>query len=190
MERTPLPGFLNFPVSEQEQERERIASALTSMNFKKNETVFAQGDVCRQIYFIRSGLVKLSYLTFEGKEMIKSFITEGHMFGSLYSQLTGKGSTFNAVALEPLELDVMEYGLLQELTENNPAMQKMLSQFFQRLALKKELREYELLCLSAPQRYQKVCEEHPEWVARIKQADLALYLGITPIALSRLKHRK
>ena len=172
-----------------EQERENVSASVKTACFNKGDVVFKQGELCQRIYYIRTGLVKLSYLTLEGKELIKSFIDEGQMFGSLSSQLTGKASTFSAIALEDLHVDVLEYTVLREVIENNAAMQKILLQFFQQLALKKEIREYELLCLSAQQRYEKICEESPDIVARIKQADLALYLGITPIALSRLKHR-
>ena len=107
----------------------------------------------------------------------------------MYSQLTGGGSTFSVVALEPLEVEQMSYPLLEQMVQKNAALQSQFIQFFQQLALKKELREHELLCLSAQQRYEKLCEQQPDLVKRVKQAELALYLGITPIALSRLKHR-
>ncbi|MBL4788193.1 MAG: hypothetical protein JKY60_03815, partial [Kordiimonadaceae bacterium] len=57
------------------------------------------------------------------------------------------------------------------------------------LAMKKERREYELLCLSAEQRYRLLLERQPDLVSKIKQQDIALYLGITPVALSRIKKR-
>ena len=187
MKKKALPSLFGFPVSDDDQDR--ISAAVRTQHFKKNEIIFAQGEVCQQIYVIRSGLVKLSYLTLQGKEAIKSFISEDELFGSLYSQLTGGGSTFSAVALEDLDVEVLDYSLLQKLIERSPDLQKMLMHFFQQLALKKEIREYEFLCLSAKQRYDKLCTESPALVKRIKQRDLALYLGITPIALSRLKHR-
>jgi len=173
-----------------DREKEQIRAAIQTLEFTKNTRVIEQGEVCRDIYFIRSGLIKMSYLTLEGKEFIKSFIQEGGFFGSLHSQLTGGGSTFSVVALESLTVERMPYSVLEELLENNPHLQFHFMRFFQQLALKKELREYELLCLSAQQRYAKLCEEQAGLVQRVKQAELALYLGITPIALSRLKHRK
>ncbi|MDH5232185.1 MAG: Crp/Fnr family transcriptional regulator [Gammaproteobacteria bacterium] len=169
--------------------KSKIQKSLNKLSFNKDQTIFHQGEVCTSLYFIRSGLVKLSYITTEGKELIKSFIAEGGMFGSLYSQLTGEGSTFNATALEDLAVDVLDYTALIQAGENSLEMQKIFVNFFQQLALSKEMREYEFLCLSAQQRYKKFCEQYPQIVSRIRQADLALYLGITPIALSRLKHR-
>lgn len=172
-----------------EAQRDRLRKRTRTMTFDKGAPVFSQGEICRQVYYICSGIVKLSYLTLGGKEMIKSFISEEQMFGSLQSQLTGGESTFSAIALEPLTVDVLDYSELQKIIDNNPQTQKLMLYFFQQLSLKKEKREYELLCLSAGLRYQKLCEENPGLVRRIKQVDLAHYLGITPIALSRLKHR-
>lgn len=188
MKKIPLPHFSELPLSE--EQRSRLPGQIKPMNFAKGESVFSQGEVCRRLYYLRSGMVKLSYTTLDGKEMIKSFITEGEIFGSLHSQITRGESTFSAIALEPLQVDALDYTILQQMINENPELQKLMLHFFQQLALKKEIREYEFLCFSAAQRYQKLCDENPDLIDRVKQADLALYLGITPIALSRLKHRE
>lgn len=187
MEISSLYDLAALAVSSTEQKR--IRQSVTPISLGKGEIVIKQGEVCADIYFIRAGLVKMSYLTLEGKEFIKSFIQEQGFFGSLHSQLTGGGSTFSVVALEPLEIERMPFSIVEDLLETQPHLQMHFLRFFQKLALKKELREYELLCLSAQQRYEKLCEQQAGLVKRIRQADLALYLGITPIALSRLKNR-
>ncbi len=183
-----LSGFEKFPISV--SDNVLVKQSVKVLRFNKNDTITHQGEVCSDIYFMRTGLVKLSYSTLEGKEFIKSFIRDGEMFGSLYSHLTGGGSTFSIVALEDIEVEVMPFSILQGLIEKYPALQQFALSFFQQLALKKEIREYEFLCLSAQERYEKFCQKNPEIVERIKQADLALYLGVTPIALSRMKHRQ
>lgn len=187
MQKKPLFDIQSLPLSD--KEKILVQQASRPLHFGKDDTVFIQGDVCRDIYIIRTGLVKLSYTTLNGKELIKSFITEGGLFGSLYSQITGEGSTYSATALEALHVDVMDFSVLQDISDHNQELQKVFLHFFQQLALAKEIREYELLCLSAQQRYEKFCAQNPQLLTRLKQADLALYLGITPIALSRLKHR-
>jgi CRP/FNR family transcriptional regulator, anaerobic regulatory protein len=171
-------------------DKHRVGQSLRVQFFKKGEAIFKSGEVCTNVYLIRSGLVKLSYWTRDGKELIKSFIDEGGIFGSLYSQLTGKGSTYSAIALEDVEIDTLSYSILETLCRDNPDFQSALLGFFQQLALSKEIREYEFLCLSAQERYQNFCTYNLDLAKRIKQVDMALYLGITPVALSRLKHRK
>jgi len=56
-------------------------------------------------------------------------------------------------------------------------------------SMKKERREYEFLCLSAEERYQLIREQTPDLLDRVTQNDIARYLGITPVALSRIRAR-
>jgi hypothetical protein len=50
-------------------------------------------------------------------------------------------------------------------------------------------REQQFLQCSATQRYQHLCISRPEWLARIPLRHLASYLGITDVALSRIRRR-
>ena len=54
----------------------------------------------------------------------------------------------------------------------------------------KERREQEVLELSAEERLVKFWEEHPHLKGRIPQRDVAAYLGITEVALSRIMSRR
>ena len=57
------------------------------------------------------------------------------------------------------------------------------------LAMKKEQREFEFLCMTAEERYLKMLGTSPELIESVTQNDLAKYLGITPVGLSRIKKR-
>ncbi|MCU7933490.1 MAG: Crp/Fnr family transcriptional regulator [Candidatus Thiodiazotropha sp. (ex Dulcina madagascariensis)] len=182
-----LSDFDGLPLSD--RDRLLFDQSNTRLTVKKKSKILNQGDVCPEIYFLRSGLVKLCYHTLDGKEYIKSFIKEGGMFGSLNSVLNNAGSTFSAIALEDSIVDAVAYTRLLNLLSKYPQLHTASLNFFQQLALKKEIREYELLCLSAQQRYEKFCREEAALMHRIKQTDLASYLGITPVALSRMKNK-
>jgi hypothetical protein len=54
---------------------------------------------------------------------------------------------------------------------------------------KKERREREFLTESAEARYQMLLEDSPGLFDKVKQKDIARYLGITPVALSRIRGR-
>jgi CRP-like cAMP-binding protein len=54
---------------------------------------------------------------------------------------------------------------------------------------RKQAREEALLCLSAEDRYRRMRADHPTLVARLPQGDIARFLGITPVAFSRVKRR-
>ena len=50
-------------------------------------------------------------------------------------------------------------------------------------------REQQFLQLSAAERYQSLLQEHPDWLHRIPLHHLASWLGVTDVALSRIRRR-
>lgn len=153
------------------------------------ELLVRQGEPAPNLYFIAEGLVKMYYITIDGKEYVKSFIAEGQMTGSL-AALTGEGeSTFSIVCLEPVRVETISADVFVKLVESDPGMVHFAYRFFQMLALKKEMREHDLLCLAPEQRYRRFMAENPNLASRVTQADIARHLGITPVALSRIRGR-
>ena len=59
-----------------------------------------------------------------------------------------------------------------------------------RLLMKKFQREYQLLTLSAEERYTLLETAHPQLILEIPAFHLASYLGITPVSLSRLRNTR
>ncbi|EKP0309706.1 hypothetical protein JGK42_003628 [Aeromonas veronii] len=53
----------------------------------------------------------------------------------------------------------------------------------------KERKEAFLLLHSAEDRYRKLCHTFPHWPARLTQVQLANYIGISPVTLSRVRKR-
>jgi hypothetical protein len=50
-------------------------------------------------------------------------------------------------------------------------------------------REHQWLMFSAAERYLKVLQEAPGWLEQVPQHRLASYLGVTDVALSRIRRR-
>ncbi len=59
----------------------------------------------------------------------------------------------------------------------------------EQLAIKKERREADFLLLSATERYQKFLQDYAYIVNSIANYHIASYLGITEVALSRIRSR-
>jgi CRP-like cAMP-binding protein len=158
--------------------------------YNKGDVIFSQGELCKDLYFIEKGLVKVFYLTPDGREFVKSFIAENDFITSLRSLMLGEMSTFTVICLEPSCVMQLDFQRLLSLTTTDIEISNSLNEALFQLAIKKERREYEFLCLSAQKRYQLFTERSPHLVERVNQADIARYLGITPVALSRIRHRE
>ncbi len=53
----------------------------------------------------------------------------------------------------------------------------------------KERKEAFLLLHSPEERYRELCHTFPHWPMRLTQVQLANYIGISPVTLSRIRRR-
>ena len=166
-----------------------LKGRLMTKTYKKGAHLFHAGDVFPHVVFMTRGLVKFSYTTHDGKEWIKSFVDGRGVFASLSSQLIDAPSTFSACCLERTDVLLCRSADLENAYKNDPQLAHALLKMHQMVGLKKELREHAFLCRSAEQRYADFMLENKDLADRITQVDMARYLGITPIALSRIKKR-
>jgi CRP-like cAMP-binding protein len=135
-----------------------------------------------------SGLIRLSYEDAAGRRLTKSIVQAGDAFASL-SALAGGTASFSAVALDNAAVVSLPYTLMRKLADQHAEWERLAGMLFMRLAQRKEQREFELLTLTAEQRWQRLCRDQPKLVESISQAELAALIGITPVALSRIKRR-
>jgi len=157
--------------------------------FPKGSFFFRQGEKAGNLFIIKSGLVKAYYETIDGKEFIKSFIHEGEFIASIQAIVAGNPNPFTVLSLEDCTTLEITKAALLNLVATEPGVAEVLNSLLLKLAMKKERREFELLCLSAEERYLLFCEREAALIDRLSQNDIARYLGVTPVALSRIRKR-
>ena len=156
---------------------------------EKDDHLFRQGDMDLSLYYVKDGLMKAYYISDDGKEFVKSFLQTGNIIANLTSAYLKQPCSYSVVCLEPATFIKVSFDQIYRLSLENQSMAKTMIDVLLQLALKKERREYEFLCLSAEKRYQLLLENMPDLLEKITQNDIARYLGITPVALSRIKNR-
>ncbi|RCW21572.1 CRP-like cAMP-binding protein [Ciceribacter lividus] len=169
-------------------ERDRVLASIDRIDVGAGEAVFRQDDPHPLVYVVRQGLLKFTYLRADGEEWIKSFVAEGQFFGSLSALVAGRAS-FTVTAIEASSLERLPFFLLEDLADRDLAWSRMLRNALIILAERKERREREFLTLTAEERYRLLVREQVALLGRIPQKDLAAYLGITPVGLSRIARR-
>ncbi len=167
---------------------EAFAANVRVTNIGARRALFCQGDIVQCLYFVLTGLVKLSYQTPDGAALTKSIVAEHGIFASL-SSLEGRPATFAATTLEASAIASVPYPTLQTLMAKHHAWERIARKVFAALATKKEQREFELLTLSPQQRWLKFQAENPDLLGRVSQSEIAGLIGITPVGLSRIKAR-
>jgi len=172
-----------------EGERERLLNLLSVRRLDKGDFFIRAGHPARQIGYLVSGLIRYYYVSAEGKEYIKHFCFDGHFVSSYTSLTLGTSSDFWIEALEPTRLIVFSYQDWQQLLLRHPVWGVLNARVQAEALVLAEKRERSLLLDSAQTRYLALLDEIPGIEGRVRQYDLASYLGITPVALSRIRGR-
>jgi CRP-like cAMP-binding protein len=100
----------------------------------KNEYVYRPGDATDRLYFLVEGRVKTGTWLENGKEMIKSVLHAGDMFGELGLSNTGTRKDFARAINEDVIYYQLNTGDLQRLIKKHPGLGiKIISQLANRL---------------------------------------------------------
>src|SRR4051794_36279160 len=59
----------------------KVGSGKTILKLRKDQAIFAQGDVADSVFYIQKGRVKLTVLSPQGKEAVVAVLEPGQFFG-------------------------------------------------------------------------------------------------------------
>lgn len=153
----------------------------------KNEFILEKGNKARFFYFILEGAFREFYTDSSGREHNKAFCFKDEFTGSYYDLNSGKPSTASIQALTDSKIVVFNYTQLQKLVETNSFWQKVTHTITHKLLIKKCEKEYQLLSLSAKERYLLLKQEQPMLEQMVPAYHIASFLGITPVSFSRIR---
>lgn len=145
------------------------------------------GDDAHELLFVQTGLLRFYYLTPDGKESNKAFVTAGEFAGPLASAELDLPLYFGIEALEETRLLTATFTDLRALYPTAVCYERFGRKLAESLLTRKELRMRSLLEQSATERYLSFAQQHPTLIERVPQYHIATYLGITEVSLSRIK---
>jgi CRP-like cAMP-binding protein len=172
-----------------EEEWAYFSGNLTARCFHKNQLLIHADEPVTDFFFINTGLVRFFYLKEEGKEFNKAFAMENDFVGSFSSMISDTPCRYSVQALEKTEVLVIPVHIIQNGYNRHPAWERIGRRHAERVAVKKEIREGEFLLDPAETRYRRLLSDYPTLTSRVHQYHLASYLGITDVALSRIRKK-
>ena len=169
------------------EEQEKLCNIAVTEEIKKGDRFIHEGDVPKKFAFVGHGLFRYYYVNEKGNEFTKGFFPELNFVASYTAMIKARPSYYTVQALEDSSILVVDYKHWQNLYSNNSCWKNLLFALVEKGYMKKEARERELLILNAEERYRIFLCEYPNLEKRIKQHMIASYLGITAVALSRIR---
>lgn len=101
------------------QDIDMLAGHARRTVYRKGAVIFARGDEGRSLMAIRSGTVRISTMTVDGKEAVLNMLRAGQVFGEI-ALLDGKPRTADATAASDCELIVLDRAEFVPLLRDNP----------------------------------------------------------------------
>jgi CRP-like cAMP-binding protein len=184
-----LKTIINQLVSPPEYEWEHFESLFNIRHYKAGDYFIRAGEESESLGFINVGLFRFFYQTPKGTEFNKSFAQENGFIAAYSAYLTKTPARFNIQALENGQVLVANLAQIVSLYDKHPCWERLGRLLAQELYIKKEQREAEFLLDDAETRYRSFQQRYPGLEDRLTQYHVASYLGITPVALSRIRKK-
>lgn len=169
--------------------RQDLQRCLRSRSFEKGDCLLKSGAICRNLYFLDSGLVKTGFTTSD-KTFIMRFFPENNLFTVLDSFTTQAPSIHEIVALEPTTVTYIGQADLDVLCRKHHCTETAFRKLLAFATMNMMKRISEMLEENATERYNHFLKDQGALLQRISLGDLANYLGIAQVSLSRIRGKK
>ncbi len=154
---------------------------------KKGTHLTNEGDVENKISFVCEGMFRYYYITANGEEITKHFTVENDFATSYASLIYQRPTKYSIIADEDCHILSIDYKVYNELIEKDRSWERLARKYTEHIYNLKELREASFLLLDAETRYKEFLNSYKKIESRLRQKDIATYLGINPVSLSRIR---
>ena len=166
-----------------------LQSSLKTKHFKNGEVINREGQICRYLFFIEQGLVK-HYYYHKDKVFILRFFSEGNLFTVLESFFIQTPSNLITVALEDTTVSCLHYKDMEELCKKHHSFETFFRKFLSSGVVYMVKRTKEMLETNTTELYNNFAKENSKLMQRISLGDVASYLGVSQVSISRIRSKK
>lgn len=191
---SPITHFLAALQHRYQRQPDAEVAAFLRANFSLRELSEKQhlieaGDQAREMYFFHSGLFRVYYIDHQGNEVNQQFYQPGEVLAPVFSLATAEPSPFYLQSLSQAQVLVADYQKLSQQGSRDVTWLSMENAFLTSVFLKTARREAQMLLGGAEQRYRWFLKENPQLAEQLPLYQIASYLNVTPVSLSRLRKK-
>ena len=169
------------------EETTHIIEKFKNKKLLKGECLVQEGKIATQLGFVEKGLLQYFSLTEQGGEKT-TYISTPHTFvASLLTYLSEAPARESIRALTDVKLWVIEKEDVIELQNQIVQFKDFYIQLIEWQICCIDKAKFDLITLTAEQRYEKLLRDEPELLQLVPLQFIASMLGISPRHLSRLR---
>lgn len=171
-----------------ESSLERVNELLTLITKKKDELLIRDSALEPHAYIVQKGILR-EFINIDGKEITFWFAKEGDIITSTYGYFYNKKGYENFQALEDVNLLRIDIPGMHKLYQELIDVSNWSRIITEKEGILSEERHLDYILLTPEERYLKLINTQPELFQRVKLKEVASYIGISPVSLSRIRAR-
>ncbi|MCU0421708.1 MAG: Crp/Fnr family transcriptional regulator [Bacteroidia bacterium] len=157
--------------------------------FERDSIILEQGHNCNHLWFINTGAVK-AFEWIDGVERVSHFFLNNMFFTNYYCWVTKKQSDLTYKVVEQSEIIEIDYPKLEALCARYHIFDTIGRKMAERIFVQEYFNKKLLLNYSAKERYEYFEKEQPEIFQHFALKDIASFIGITDVSLSRIRKER
>jgi CRP-like cAMP-binding protein len=168
-------------------EEDYFVSLLREEEIVKKDIVLKEGQVCKYINFVHSGMLRAYHLDSACRESTIMFAMSDWWITDMYCFVNRQPAMLYIEAVEDSLIFQLSMDNLDKLYVNVPKFERFFRILLQNAYIREQLRMIQNLSLPAKERYEQFMAKYPGVAGKVTQKQIASYLGITPEFLSMIR---
>lgn len=171
-------------------EANHFISLLKPEVIKKKTIILREGQLCNNIYYVSSGIVRAYHVDKDGKETTIMFALSDWWITDMFCFVNQQPAMLFIEAVENSAIVALQKKDLDNLFIEVTRFERFFRIIIQNAYIREQVRIIQNLSLSAEERYLSFVAKYPQVVKQVTQKQIASYLGITPEFLSSVRGKK
>lgn len=166
------------------RDQKKLLELTQLATYQKNEIVLPFGGKIKQVGLVLKGLIRV----YDKNNKTVWVIKENGVYGSIKILTHDKPSSHCYETLEETSMFLLNHDEIEDCIPKYPNIGNLLLMYWKNTSIDlykhyNSNREY-----TPQERYVRILEKSPDLIQRMKSKDLASFIGIHPVSLSRLKN--
>jgi len=166
-----------------------INKYIETHQFEKKEFIMHEPKVCKHLYFVEKGCLRMYFINKKGVEQITQFALEGWWISDYQSFMNNTPSDYYIQTIEESTIVSIDNQNLDKLLNELPQLERYFRLIMQRAVAGAQHRSKLLYEMSKEEFFFHFSSSFPEFMLRVPQYMIASYLGLTPEYLSELRKK-
>ncbi|OJJ16273.1 hypothetical protein BKI52_33810 [marine bacterium AO1-C] len=183
----PLLTHITEQINITETEFAQSLEYFEQVHFKKKALVIRADELVDRQFFVLKGCLRSYLLDDQEREHTVQFAIENWWVSDFTAYFTGAKSILYVECLENCVLLSIHKSTLERLYKEVPTLEKFFRRKLENAFVSFQKRIISNLYKTAEERYQEFITNYPNIEQRVRNYQIASYLGITPESLSRIR---